>query len=136
VLKRKRSKDKLPNVQEIYARIRGFILDSQIDNPHELALALGCSKISEDVAEMEEDASDERIDKISYLAPLLIFFAKTIAEGLIESQRKDTPVDEIPPEIWANTKRLIEHTAISAMTGSVTQLVDLGLLEVPKRRRK
>lgn len=134
MLKRKKQQD-FPNVQEIYSTIRGFILDSQLDEPHDIAVVLGCPKISEDVAEMEEEASEERVDRINYLSPFIVFFAKTLAEGLVESQKRETLDTEISAEVWSNTKRLIEHTAVSALLGSIPQLIDLGLIEIPKRKR-
>lgn len=135
--KKKNKADKVRevSVQDIASRIRAFILDSQIENPHELAVILGCSHISEEVAEMEEDASDERIERIEYLSPFILFFAKTLAEGLVESQRTEVPPEEVPNDVWINTKRLIEHTATSALLGTITQMVDLGLLKIPKGKR-
>lgn len=84
---------------------------------------------------MEEEASEERVDRINYLSPFIVFFAKTLAEGLVESQKRETLDTEISAEVWSNTKRLIEHTAVSALLGSIPQLIDLGLIEIPKRKR-
>ena len=135
MLKRNKRHD-YPSLQDVYSRVRGFILDSQIDDPHEIAVVLGCPKISEDVAEMEEEASENRVEQIAHLSPFIIFFAKTIAEGLVETQRIEDTQNEIPKEVWLNTKRLVEHTAVSALMGALPQLIELRLLEIPKRRRK
>jgi hypothetical protein len=131
-----RKKVKSLSVQDINSRVRGFVLDSQIENPHEIAVSLGCSRISDDVAEMEEEASDERIEQINYLSPLIVFFSKTLSEGIVETQRLENTSSEISPDMWLSTKRLLEHTATSALLGSLAQLIDLGLLEVPKGLRK
>ena len=133
---RKKSKVKNPSLRDLSSRIREFILDSQLDNPHEIAVILGCSKISEEVAEMEENASDNRVEVVAHLSPFILFFTKTLAEGLIESQRGESEQEDIPNEIWLNTKRMLEHTATSAVVGTIAQMVDLGLLQIPKGKRK
>lgn len=135
MINKKRPEKDWPSVKDLKNSLRGFILDSQIEAPHELAVLLGCSNISEDVAEMEEEASDLRVIRVKYLSPFIIFFAKSLAEAIIESQRQDDEANEIPTEVWTNTKRLLEHTSTSAILGSITQMVDLGLLEIPKRRK-
>ena len=43
------------SLADVSSRIRGFLLDSQINDAHELALTLGCTPISDEVALMEEE---------------------------------------------------------------------------------
>ena len=76
-IKRKPKKD--ITLADVTNRIRGLILDSQIQNAHELSLILGCAALSEEVQEREEEESDKRIAKISYLIPLLFAQAHLLA---------------------------------------------------------
>ena len=133
---KKKKKPKL-SLADMSGRIRGFVLDSQINDAHELTVLLGCSAISDEVQEKEEKESDKRVEKISYLIPLLYSFSHLLAEGSVEFQRLNV-VDElkgIPDEIWLESKKTMEQIAISSLLGAISQLIDLGLLEIPKEHR-
>jgi hypothetical protein len=117
--------------------LRGFILDSQINDAHELAIVLGCSPISDEVALREEEESERRVAEISILTPLLYAFAHSLAEASVEHQKTNlNDSDKVPDEIWMTSRRLIEQVAISVLLGATSQLVDMQLLEVPKKLRR
>jgi hypothetical protein len=132
-----RRKPKPITLADVSSRLRGFILDSQVQDGHELAVMLGCSPISDDVAEREEEASDDRVAKISALIPLLYAFAHALAEASIERQKMSLEGSEkVPAEVWMYSRKLIEQVAVAALIGSTSQLVDMGLVDVPKRFRR
>lgn len=132
-----RRKRKVITLADVSSRLRGFILDSQINDAHELALVLGCSPISDEVALREEDESERRVSEISILTPLLYAFAHSLAEASVEHQKSTlADADKVPDEIWMTSRRLIEQVAISVLLGSVSQLVDMKLLEVPRKLRR
>jgi hypothetical protein len=136
--KKKKSKsDNNWTINDISAKLREFILDSQIQNGHELSVILGCGKISDELAEREEEESDKRVDKISHLIPLLFAHAHALAEGSIEFQRANIPPElkGLSDEMWHESRKLMEQIAMSALVGSVSQLVDLGLLKLPKDKK-
>ena len=131
-------KRKKPNLSmaDMSSRLRGFILDSQIQHPHDLAEMLGLSAISDEVAEREEEESDIRVERIAHLIPLVYTYAHSLAEGSIELQRKALPeLQEIPDELWMISRRMMEQVALSAMLGSIAQLIDMGLLDIPKKKK-
>lgn len=133
----KRKKKPKLNLADMSGRIRGFVLDSQINDAHELSVLLGCSIISDEVQEKEEKESDKRVEKISYLIPLLYSYSHLLAEGSVEFQRLNV-VDElkgIPEEIWLESKKTMEQVSISSLLGAISQIIDLGLLEIPKEHR-
>ena len=136
---KKRKRTEL-TMAEISARLRGFILDSQIHNAHDISVILGCAITSDEVAEKEEEESEKRVDKISYLFPLLYAHAHALSEGATAFQRSNLPVTEelpaIPEEVWIESRKLMEQVSVAALVGSISQLVDMGLLEIPKLRRK
>jgi hypothetical protein len=138
MFKKKKSKSTSETLTEISARLRGFILDSQIQNAHELAVILGCSAISEDVQEREEEESEIRLERISHLVPLLYAQAHALSEGAVEYQKTNLPdgLKDIPNDIWMESRKMMEHVSLAALLGSVSQLVDMGLLELPKKKRK
>lgn len=126
---------------EINSRVRGFILDSQINNAHEIALLLGASASSFEVMEKEEEESEKRVERISYLTPLIFAYSHALSEGAVEFQKtnlKDQLEDfpNIPDEVWLESRKLMEQVAISALLGGISQLIDMGLLQVPKVTRR
>ena len=122
---------------EINNRIRGFIMDSQIQNSHEISFILGLPAISDEIAEKEEQVSDDRVERIEYLLPILYAHAHTLAEASIEYQKSNIEdADGLPKELWVFGRKLLEQVALSALMGSTAQLIDMGLLTVPKRIKK
>lgn len=126
-----------PSITELTSRLRGFVLDSQIPEAHQLAIILGCSPISDEVAAKEEDESDRRVDEISALTPLLYAFAHALAEASVEHQKAQLKgADKVPDEVWMYSRRLIEQVSISVLLGATSQLVDMKLLSVNKKLRR
>jgi hypothetical protein len=137
MMRRNKKKDEL-TLADVTNRLRGFILDSQIQNAHELSVILGCSPLSDELQEKEEEESDNRVEKIGSLIPLLYAHAHVLAEGAVEFQRanvKNEALKNLPDEMWWESRKLMEQMALSVLLGSVSQLVDMGLLTVTKKRR-
>jgi hypothetical protein len=126
------------SLSEVSSRLRAFLIDSQIQNAHELARILGCSPLSDELKEMEDDESDKRVDRISHLVPLLYAQAHALAESSVEYQKANITKDigDLPSETWWESRKILEQIAMSALLGSVSQLVDMGLLKLPKRKKK
>jgi hypothetical protein len=122
---------------DMSTRTRGFILDSQISDGHEVCALLGCSTISDEGAAHEEYESDMRVERISHLIPLLYAYAKTLAEGTNMRQLQSLPdsLSDIPKEVWEQTAKMMEEFAFSALVGAVSQLIDLELITLPKDKR-
>lgn len=120
---------------EVSSRIRGFLLDAQLPEAHAMAVVLGCSPISDDVAFMEEEQSDKRVEEIGILTPLLYAFAHSMAEATQEVQREALK-GEVPEEVWRYSRKLVEQIALGALMGTTSQLVDMGLLHLDKRLKK
>jgi hypothetical protein len=136
MFKKKRSTQ--VSLEEVTRRLRGFILDTQVQNAHEMSVILGCTAISEEVQEREEEESDNRTARISYLVPMLYAYSHALADGAMEYQRSNTPdtLKDLPKEIWYQSRSMMSDLSLSALMGSVSQLVDMGLLEIPKKHRK
>jgi hypothetical protein len=133
----KRRNKPASTLAEVTNRIRGFLLDSQIQNAHELAVIVGCSPISEDVADREEEESDKRIASVAHLIPILYAYSHTMAEAATQYQRQNMTTElKIPEEVWQFSKKLTEQISLSALLGAVSQLVDMGILETTKKKRK
>lgn len=135
MIRRKRQVGTEPTLSELNSRIRGFILDSQINNGHDISLILGCGNISDEVADKEEEESDKRLDRISHLMPILYSYSQSLSQGAVEYQRANLPesLQDLPDEMWWDSRKLLEQISTAALLGSIAQLVDMGLLEIPKR---
>lgn len=123
---------------EISARLKGFLLDTQVENAQEISVILGCMSSSEEGMLHEEDESDKRMERIAYLVPLIYSMSNILATGTIEFQRSELPEDtpELPDELFWDSRKLLEQVAFAALSGGISQIVDMGLLEVPKGMRK
>jgi hypothetical protein len=134
IFKKKPKKQEIPSIAEISTRLRGFIMDSQIQNGHELSVILGCSAISEELQIHEEQESDKRLEKIAHLVPLLYAYAHTLSEGAVEYQRSNTPeeLQGLPDELWWESRKMMEQVALSALMGAFSQIIDMDLLKLPK----
>lgn len=137
MFKKKKKRPKDVTLGELNSRLRGYILDSQIQSGHELSVLLGCTALSDEVAEREEEESDKRLEKVSYLVPLLYAYSHTLSEGAVEYQRINLPEElkDLPEELWTASRRMMEQVTMSALMGAVSQLVDMGLLEVPRKMK-
>lgn len=135
---KKKKKTSGPSIAEVTARLRGFIMDSQIQNGHELSVILGCSVLSEELQMHEEQESDKRLDKIEGLVPLLYAYSHTLAEGAVEFQRSNLSEDikDLPDEIWWESRKMMEQVSLSVAMGAISQLIDMDLLRIPKGRKK
>jgi hypothetical protein len=115
--------------------MRGFLLDSQINNAHEISLILGCAAESDELMEKEEEESEKRLERISHLIPLLYAHAQSLSQGAVEYQRSNLPTSmgKLPDAVWWDSRKLLEQVSVAALLGAISQLVDMGLLEIPKR---
>ena len=132
---------KITSVKQIKTHLREFILDSQIPDGDIISVELGCTPISEELLEREEEESDIRVEKISFLIPLLYGYAALFSEAFVSTM---APPDELlkQPErakmvdhITHETRKVFEESMAHLLVGSVSQMIDLGLLELPKGKR-
>jgi hypothetical protein len=108
--------------------IRKVIYDTMLTPPEDIADYLSLPRISEEVAEMEEQASEKRIEKISALIPFIDSHADiasriAVAAYVIEQDEK-VEVEEV--ESMHNLFRLV---SLSSSLSCISTLVDMGLLD-------
>lgn len=128
---RKKNLLKELSTSDMSNRVRGFLLDSQIQHPHDLAVIVGCSPISDEVADREEEESENRLAKVSYLIPVLFAYAHTMAEAATEFQKAHSEV-KTSEDTWKYSRTMTEQISMAVLLGAVSQMVDMGLLEPPK----
>lgn len=137
--KKKKPKYKqITTVNQIKAHLREFILDSQIPNGEDISRQLGCSPISDEILEKEEQESDLRVDAISHLIPLLYGYSALFSEAFVttishpEEFLKNPDMIKIMKDFNKMNQQMFEDAMAHLLIGSVSQMIDLGLLESPK----
>lgn len=112
--------------------IRQVVYDSMLEPAEEIAAALGLPPISEEVAEMEERASQDRLEEFSNLLPFIDshsdIISKIAAAAYILSDEVDTEekLNNIDLEDLTKLFRLV---SLSASVSCLSTLFNLGLLQ-------
>ena len=111
--------------------IRELIYDSLLTPPEVIADLLGLPPISDEVAEMEERASRERLDKFGVLVPFLSAHADVLSKiatsaYLIEieaSSGERPPIEEIE-----DINKMFRLVSLSATISCLATLMSLGVV--------
>lgn len=118
--------------------IRQVIYDSIFDDCEKIAAELGLPAISDDVSEMEEDASQDRLSKFSPLMPFIdahsdisarVAAAAYALEIVGENPDDKAVVDEELEQIVG----LFKIVALSSSISCISTLMNLDLLETHVR---
>ena len=131
--KRKRKVRHDLDMMTVTSLIRNAIYDSMLMPPEKIAVSMGLPPISEEVSEMEERASDERIHRIHSLLPYINSHSEiaakiTASAYLLEGETSEVTLDEAE-----QMTDLFKLVALSATTSCISTLVDLELLECKVR---
>jgi hypothetical protein len=132
---------KIRSINQVKVHIREFILDSQIPDGDLISVDLGCPPISDELLEREEQESDTRVERISFLIPLLYGYAALFSEAFVHTLRPPISITEDPDlsklvdKMTVETKKIFEESMAHLLVGSVSQMIDLGLLELPKGKK-
>ena len=121
---------------EVMFRMRGLLLDAQLEDAFSLSVLSGTSMVSDEVAEREQIESDIRYKKISHLYPLIFAHTYHIAKSISELQkvRLGSWAEEMDPEEWEHVVSTTQQIALASVVGSLSQLVDLKLISVGPRK--
>lgn len=127
----KKKKKRIFHQVSIPALIRQSIYDTMLTPPRDIAVAMGLPPISEEVSEMEERASDERISRISALLPFIDSHCD-ITSNIVSSAYflESDKIDDISAEDMTEMTKLFKLVALTSTVSGLSTLVDLGLIEV------
>jgi len=110
--------------------IRQSVYDAMLEPAEEIAVAMGLPPISDEVAEMEERASQRRLERIAQLLPFLESHSEIAAKIAVHAYLlQDNKKLEIDEEEKDNLLGLFRIVALSASISSLSSLVDLELLD-------
>jgi len=110
--------------------IRQVIYDTMLTPAEDIANYMGLPPISEEVSEMEEQASQDRISKFAILLPFIDSHADIvgrIASSAYVLEDKEEPIAEQDVE---QLTALFRTVALSAALSTVSTLITMGMIEV------
>lgn len=130
--KRKKSKKVVWNTFSGPALIRKSIYDTMLTPPEGIAIAMGLPPISEEVSEMEERASDERISRLSALLPFVNSHSELTAHIMTSAYflGGESLDEEVNLEELQEMTKLFVLVSRSATVSALSALVDLKLIEL------
>lgn len=111
--------------------IRQVIYDSMLTPPEGIADAMGLPPISEEVADMEQQASDDRIGALSVLIPFIdahADIAAKIATAAYTLEDSDI-IGGVTEEAMDALLELFRLVSLASSVSCISTLVNLGLLE-------
>jgi hypothetical protein len=125
-------KKKLKTVTQVSLPIliRQVIYDSMLTPTEGIAMAMGLPPISNEVVEMEERASEERLLKFSALLPFIDSHADIAAKIATAAYvLEDDNMDEVEAEELEGMTRLFRLVSLASSVSCVSTLISLGLIE-------
>jgi len=112
--------------------IRQVLYDSMLMPVEEIAASMGLPPISDEVSEMEERASEERLQAFSALIPFIdshADIAARIATASYVLGDDDTMGEKFGEEDQVNLTKLFKLISLSSSMSCISTLFNLGLLE-------
>jgi len=133
-----RRKKKRPSVEvkhiPLPILIRQTIYDTMLEPAEGIAEAMGLPPISDEVADMEADASQERLERIATLLPFIDSHSDMASRIAAAAYALDDDVDvenilNLTEEDYEKIYSLFKIVAMSSSISCVSTLVNLGLIE-------
>ena len=114
--------------------IRQTIYDTMLEPAEQIAEAMGLPPISDDVADMEADASQARLERIAGLLPFIDSHSDLTSRIAAASYALDDDVDaenilKLNEDDYEKIYSLFKIVAMSSSISCVSTLVQLGLIE-------
>lgn len=133
-IKKKRKKNKEPIVQvPLPVLIRQVIYDTMLMPSEGIAEAMGLPPISDEVSEMEERASQNRLSRLSSLLPFIDSHAELCAKistaaYLLEDDELESS-DVLTEKNTQQLHNMFQLVSLSSALSCVSTLFSLGLIE-------
>lgn len=114
--------------------IRQAIYDTMLEPAEGIADAMGLPPISDEVADMEADASQERLERFANLIPFIdshsdIASRIAAAAYALDDDNDDTNVFNLTEDDYEKIYSLFKIVALSASISCVSTLFNLNLIE-------
>ena len=115
-----------------FARMSAF--DASISDPQTITEILGLPQMSDDVAEMEEEASLNRLSVLTPISHLLLLHASVLSETMAMYQSKHSPNgEEMDDDEVERMKKLYQAVSLTSTLSALSVLSEYGLIEIMGR---
>ncbi len=127
--KKKKKHVRVPQVP-LTVLMREIVYDTMLTPTEDIAMSMGLPPISPEVADMEEQASQDRLTKIADLLPFIDAHADIAAKIATSAYMLDEMnTEEILPEQLSQLHHLFKTISLSAAVSCVSTLMNIGLIE-------
>lgn len=131
--RRKKFQSKIVKVKHIPLPIliRQAIYDSMLEPAEEIADAMGLPPISDEVSEMEERASQERLERFSNLIPFIDAHSDIASRIATASYvlGEDGTREDMPDHELERLSSMFKLVALSSSLSCISSLISLELIE-------
>lgn len=127
----KRKKRKITVTQvPLSVLMRQIVYDAMLTPTEGIAEMMGLPPISDDVAEMEEEAHQDRLSNIAALLPFIDAHADILAQVASAAYMLDAEKDgEFPTDGLEQLNQLFRMVALASSVSCVSTLSNIGLIE-------
>ncbi len=108
--------------------LRSVVYDAGFSDPEKVIDTMGLQRVSDEVAEMEQSASERRLDAIEPLGPFLAVTSMFLAKATVAYSTND--MEEMPDEVKDALNEQFQRLALGASVVAVASLLDLGLIKL------
>lgn len=132
---RRRSYERKDVVLSMGTLFRWYCYDTGLENPNTMSKKMGLTPISDEVAEMEEEAS---VDRLSEVEPLLVFLnaiaeinSRVISENQAEllSEKMDSLSEHDLEHLKEHMAQLAHMISLTALVAGFSSAMSTGLIE-------
>ena len=110
--------------------MRQIVYDAMLTPTEEIAEMMGLPPISDEVAQMEEEAHQDRLSSIAALLPFIDAHADILAQVATSAYLLDADKDEeVPLEGLDHLNQLFRMVALASSVSCVSTLSNIGLIE-------
>lgn len=109
--------------------LRNIIYDSMLNDPELIAKKLGLPPVSEDVSEMEHEASTTRLEKISVLLPLVEAHAELSAQISFAGYSRVADMESLDSDTNETFLEFFKIISLASSISCLSMLADLNLIE-------
>jgi hypothetical protein len=127
----KRKKRKITVTQvPLSVLMRQIVYDAMLTPTEGIAEMMGLPPISDDVAEMEEEAHQDRLSNIAALLPFIDAHADILAQVATAAYMLDAEKEgEFPDDGLEQLNQLFRMVALASSVSCVSTLSNIGLIE-------
>ncbi len=111
--------------------MRQIVYDSMLTPTEGIAEMMGLPPVSDDVADMEQQAHETRLSNVAGLLPFIDAHADILAKIATSAYMLDNPEpeEELPIEAVSKLNELFRMVALASSVSCVSTLKEIGLIE-------